>query len=448
MSENRSQPSRAVVSALRGAMLVLALGLAACGPSPKAPQIDDSDYIFPDLARGEVNAREEKALRAAWTDVVTGQPARAESAMAKLLVGSPSLRAAWIVRGFAAIRAKRLSDAETTFAALVKAGPDDAVSLVGLAAVKRLQGHLDEALPLYVKASRLRPRDNALSRRAAEVKLSVAEGAIAQASSLSAEGRKPEAIAMLQKALEVAPELGPVRLELADLLIEAGRRPEALSVLSGGEEGDRAIALRIATLKLEEGDLDGAEALLRRAFKDVGDDPDAAALATKIREKREVLALPEPLRAIGDATRITRADLAGLVVSKVDALRSRKALPNVEVATDLSRTWARPQILRAIELGLMDVYPNHAFQPNGVVRRGELAVVAARVLDLVGVGRGSAAAPRDMSPSHLQYAAALRVMGAGIMQATPAGAFEPWRIVTGAEAKSVVEALARLSAGR
>ena len=96
----------------------------------------------------------------------------------------------------------------------------------------------------------------------------------------------------------------------------------------------------------------------------------------------------------------------------------------------------------------MDVYPNHTFQPSGVVRRGELAVVASRVLDLVGWGRAGATPPRDMSPSHLQYNSVLRVLGAGVMQSTPAGAFEPWRIVSGAEAKSVVDALARLSTQR
>jgi hypothetical protein len=53
-----------------------------------------------------------------------------------------------------------------------------------------------------------------------------------------------------------------------------------------------------------------------------------------------------------------------------------------------------------------------------------------------------------MSPSHLQYAAAVRVIGAGVMQTTPTGAFEPWRIVSGAEAKTVVDALSRLSASR
>jgi tetratricopeptide (TPR) repeat protein len=438
----RSSPVAALVGSL-------ALLIAACGPrAVEAPRVDDSDYIFPDAARGELTARQEKQLRDAWSDVLIGQVARAEQTLNKLISERPDLRQAHIVLGFAALRSNRLDDAETIFKAVSDSDPNDSVALVGLASVKRRKGLVDQALPLYTRAERLRPRDSALARRTSEVKLAVAEGAIAQAAALSAEGRKPQAIAMLQKALEVAPELSPVRLELADLLIDSGQRTEALSLLAAAQDADRSIVLRIANIRFEDGDLDGAEDTLVRGLRDAAEDADAAALLLKIRERRALLALPEPLRAIGEAPRLTRAELAALVIERVGALRSQKPAGAGEVASDLSRTWARSQILRAIELGLMDVYPNHTFQPAGLVRRGELAVVAARVLDLVGWGKSTATPPRDMSPSHLQYNSALRVLAAGVMQSSPAGAFEPWRIVTGAEAKSVVEAVARLAAQR
>lgn len=439
--------TRPLVRAL-GAALLLALCLPACTPRVKTPQVDDSDYVFPEIKRGEMTSRDEKTLRRAWEDVLAGQTARAEQAVGRLAAGRPDLAPARVVLGFAALRANRLKDSDSIFSSVLARDANDVAALVGLASVKRKQGLLDQALPLYVKAERLRPKDTALGRRASEVKLAVAETAIAQAGALSGEGKKAEAIVMLQRAIEVAPELSPVRLELADLLVEAGRRAEALSVLGAAQDADRNIAIRIASIRFEDGDLDGAEMALRRGLKDVAEDAEGAALLARIKDRRASLALPEPLRAIGDAPRITRAELAALVVEKVEALKSRKPVARGELASDLSRTWARSQVLRALDLGLMDVYPNHTFQPSGVVRRGELAVVAARVLDLVGWGRPNGPAPKDMSPSHLQYGSVVRVLGAGVMQNAPSGAFEPWRIVTGAEAKAVVEALARLSSPR
>jgi hypothetical protein len=50
-----------------------------------------------------------------------------------------------------------------------------------------------------------------------------------------------------------------------------------------------------------------------------------------------------------------------------------------------------------------------------------------------------------MSRSHLDFVVVERVLAAGLMGLTPAGAFEPWRPVTGREAIEVVDALARLS---
>jgi tetratricopeptide (TPR) repeat protein len=434
-------------AAALGAALVFALFLPACATRVATPQIDDSDYVFPEIKRGEITPRDEKTLHRAWDDILAGQTARAEQSVNKLASSRPDLAPARVVLGFAALRTNRLKDSEGIFSSVLKAEPNDVAALVGLASVKRKQGLLDQALPLYIRAERLRPKDGALSRRASEVKLAVAEAAIARAGALSAEGKKAEAIVMLQRALEVAPELSPVRLELADLLVESGRRTEALSVLGAAQDSDRNIALRIASIRFEDGDLDGAEMALRRGLKDVAEDTEGAALLARIKDRRASLALPEPLRAIADAPRITRAELAALVVEKVEALRKKPAAKS-EVASDLSRTWARPQVLRALELGLMDVYPNHTFQPSGVVRRGELAVVAARVLDLVGWGKANGAAPKDMSPSHLQYSSVVRVVGAGVMQNAASGAFEPWRIVTGAEAKAVIDALTRLSAQR
>ena len=92
----------------------------------------------------------------------------------------------------------------------------------------------------------------------------------------------------------------------------------------------------------------------------------------------------------------------------------------------------------------MDVYPNHTFQPGAIVRRVDLARAAGRILDRLGWPRAAAPAPVDMPRSHLDYDAVQHVLGAGLMGLTPAGAFEPWRPVSGPEAMEVVDALARL----
>jgi hypothetical protein len=60
------------------------------------------------------------------------------------------------------------------------------------------------------------------------------------------------------------------------------------------------------------------------------------------------------------------------------------------------------------------------------------------------VPRGADPVLKDMSANNLFHEAAARVVAAGLMDTTPAGAFEPWRPVSGPEAVDVIENLVRL----
>jgi hypothetical protein len=101
----------------------------------------------------------------------------------------------------------------------------------------------------------------------------------------------------------------------------------------------------------------------------------------------------------------------------------------------------------------MEVYPNHTFQPHSLVRRGDLAVAASRVLSLIAANNpGLASAWRearhkfpDLPPTHLQHAAASLAVTAGVMTAFPDGSFGLTRPVTGAEAIAAVRKLEELA---
>ena len=90
------------------------------------------------------------------------------------------------------------------------------------------------------------------------------------------------------------------------------------------------------------------------------------------------------------------------------------------------------------------MYSNHTFQPAAIVRRGDLATAVQRVLDLAKTPATNLANPTDMSASNLSRYPAARVVGAGLMDLTEAGAFEAWRPVSGQEAVDVLEGLVRL----
>ena len=124
--------------------------------------------------------------------------------------------------------------------------------------------------------------------------------------------------------------------------------------------------------------------------------------------------MPEEYRRIIDAPRITRADLAALMAVKVRGARAGPPGAG-RVAIDISGSWARDHIVRALALDLMTVYPNHTFQPGAIVRRGDLARAVARMLDLLELaGRPRPPPLRHGARTTSSTTPAARAVGAGL----------------------------------
>jgi S-layer homology domain len=123
------------------------------------------------------------------------------------------------------------------------------------------------------------------------------------------------------------------------------------------------------------------------------------------------------------------------------------------VMTDTRGSWAGPWIQSVSRAGVMDAYPNHTFQPDAIVSRGDLALAVSRALALVAEERPREAAAwkdarvqfSDLNPGHLIYPAASVAVQSGVMTAAAGSAFELTRPITGAEAVAAIRKLEELS---
>lgn len=432
---------RPLAVAILAAAAVLAA--AACAKRVAVPIPEAEDYVFPAPAKGELAPADAKALRAAWTDVLAGDAASAERRLGRLrrpAAPKPSVETAL---GYARLRGGRAEEAAAAFAAVLGRVPSYVPALVGAGSAASRRGDDETALGYYRRAQALAPDDAIVRKRVGSLKLAVTEGRMARAQAAAVANDSATAEAEYRAVLATAPEVAPVRLALADLLAGRGETRAAADVLATDGTGDRAVGLRRAGLLVDLGDFDGAEAVYRGLLsRDAADGAARAGLALA-RDAREAAAMPEEYRRIPSASRVTRADLAALVAARVRSLRGTGP-GEPRVAVDISSSWAREPIATVLALEVMDVYPNHTFQPGGTVRRVDLARCATRVLDRLRWPRAAAPAPADMPRSHLDYDAVERALGAGVMTLSADGSFEPWRPVSGREAIEVVDAVARL----
>jgi tetratricopeptide (TPR) repeat protein len=390
-----------------------------------------------------VNQEESQRLEAAWRAVLAGQTAAAESLYQKLLARRPGLLPAETGRAYARLRAGRVLDATRGFDSVLERRDDDLAALVGAASAAVRRGEPEAALAFYRRAAVAKPDDALVRRRLNEVKLQVTERGVAAARAALAAGERDHALEQYRHALDAAPELGGLRVELANLLVEQGDAAGAIAVLDADPTGDRQVLLRLGELATAHSDpgkaLDAYRRLLARDPKDA----ETLRHAMAAREAVELQQLPEEYRRVFSSPRLTRADLAALVAIKVTAL-ARAGQGEPQVAIDISGSWAREHIIRVLSLGIMEVYPNHTFQPGAIIRRGDLARAVARVLDLLRWPESATPALKDMSRNNLFYDAAARSVGAGLMDLTADGSFEPWRPVSGQDAAAVLTGLVRL----
>jgi tetratricopeptide (TPR) repeat protein len=304
-------------------------------------------------------------------------------------------------------------------------------------------GDVDGALAHYQRALENDPGDARLRKRTASLKLQVTERHMAAAQAAVGAGDEGTAAREYQAALEVAPEVAGMRLALAELMVAGGDTTGAVEVLRADPSHDREVQLRLGQVLLGRGDYEEARGVYREMLARDPGDAEARRGERTSQEALDYQAQPEEYRRIPSSAGATRADLAALLAVKVTAL-SRLPSSEPRLAVDISGSWARDSIAAVLGLGIMDVYPNHTFQPREAVRRVDLARSASRVLVRLGWRGGAGPAPADMRPSHLDHDAVRRVVGAGLMDLGPGGDFEPWRPVSGREAAEVVEALSRL----
>ncbi|HUG53150.1 MAG TPA: tetratricopeptide repeat protein [Vicinamibacteria bacterium] len=427
-------------------MLAAALVVvSACAPAPPLVTVpsEADDYVFPGWTPGELARDEARSLERAWRDVMAGKSAAAEKRLRDLLRKHPGSVPVEAGLGYALLRQGRVPEAARSFASVLARRADYVPALVGAASAALRTGGAEEALTHLRRAAALDSANETVRRRLSEVRLQVTDRRVAAARAAVAAGSTETAVAEYRHALEAAPEMTEARLALADLLVEGGQPAQAAAVLEADPEGGRQVLLRLGEILQGLREYGRALEAYRRVLALDPADEDALRRSREVREATELLQMPEEYRRIPASPTLTRADLAALLMSRVAMLSRLPPRPG-KVAIDISGSWARDQIIRALALGLLDVYPNHTFQPGAAVRRGDLATAVQRVLDLAGHPATTLANPTDMSAQNLARYPAARVVGAGLMDLTESGAFEAWRPVTGREAVDVIEGLVRL----
>jgi tetratricopeptide (TPR) repeat protein len=178
-----------------------------------------------------------------------------------------------------------------------------------------------------------------------------------------------------EAARKVAVSRGDHAAELTAVKELVSRRPD-----------DRQLLERRSELELEIGDPSAGLKIVQNL---AGEHPDDPALAQKLDSAKfrwRLSQLPRDVQEVAAKPDLSRADFAVLLYWLVPDVRNSRPTAG-RIATDVLDNPHQEEIVRVVNLGLMDVDPTlHRFSPGSSIRRGPALRAVLRTLASFGVG--------------------------------------------------------------
>ncbi|BCS33702.1 hypothetical protein TBR22_A29290 [Luteitalea sp. TBR-22] len=451
---------------LRRWLLAATVGLtvaAGCGRPAPPPVVAPGSERFPDYPKPLVPtdlarlAPPAQAHERAWAQLQSGDPKGAERTLRESLKKAPRFYPSQAALGYARLAQAAHADALQWFDRALTANGDYVPALVGRGEALVELGREGEAFDAYQSALAEAPGQPVALRRVEVLRFRAVQSDVASAQAALAGNRLDEARDHYDRALRASPDSGFLHRDLADVELKLGHLDRARTLV------DRALALDASDARAYaiRGEVNAAAAEPVAALADFRKalelDPgltDLTARITEIETGLKEASLPTEFKAIGGSPRVTRGEVAALLAYKVPEILQAAARGTVLI-TDSRKHWAQSSILLAARAGAMEVYPNHTFQPNAGMTRGEFAAAVARVLNLVDARapqlakgwREARLAFADVRPAHTLYVPISRAVASGVMTPLEGQTFGISRPMTGADAVAAVDRLARIVEG-
>lgn len=413
------------------------------------------DFLAPALSPAQARGRAGAATLRGWSALQANATDAAAREFSAALRTDPGFHPALTGQAYLELARARYEAATASFDGALALAPDYVPAMVGRGQALLALDRPIEAAGAFEAAARLDPALDGLSTRAQILRFRGQQAGIERARAAAKAGRVDEARAEYRAALATSPDSAFLHRELAAVERDAGDVDSALEHLRRAADADPADAaslVDIARLLEARGDLMGAVVAYRQAS---GRDPDAVPAATiaQLETRQRDAGLPGEFTAIAGRDQVTRGDLAALIGIRLDALL-RAAARQPVVITDARDHWAASWIDSVTAAGVIDLFENHAYQPQRRVTRADLATIARRIASLADPRPPALTPPRDrlriadVDAGRVDYQAVSFAVRAGLMPLDETRRFQPARAVSGAEAIEVMARLRELTSPR
>lgn len=376
----------------------------------------------------------------AWTNLKQGKGKKAEKIISKLGEESPFY---YVGLGYASLLLNKIPESEMCFKEALKIYPQMALVRLGLAQAYQKTGRDDPAFVEFREVLKIEP-DNLWAKQAYQsLKIRKTKETINQAKAYLDQKETEKSKGAFLKALYYSPQSTEAHLALAEIYRKENNFKNALVHLKSAylSEPKNKKILKIygeTLFKAEDypRSLDIYEKLLDWEPKN----KKIKNQIQTIKNRLGIFELPSQYNSIPASEAISREEIAALLAVKFkDFLEETAVKPPIII--DIATSWASKYILKTTSLAILDVYPNHTFQPKKIVTRAEIAEILFRLINCLkreGFKFIKQIPPEkirisDVSPQNYYYLPILQIVSYDIMGLSANRAFDPDLPISGQE---------------
>jgi tetratricopeptide (TPR) repeat protein len=423
---------------------------ASCTTYHPQPPSFYFEPLAPDVVTN-LSLEDRLLIEDAWNYIQQGYPEKARKLFSQLSPESPFY---YIGLGYTAYLSGDKNTAKEYFQTALKYQPQLYLAYLGLAQIHLEEGDEEAALSELREILKRRPNHSwalteykALRSKKTNENLALARAALSQ-------NNIEKAKKALLESLYYSPDSLEANLMLADIYLKEKNYDQALIHLQTvyqKEPENHEILKKYGELLFLRQNYKKSLEIYQKLQQLRPEDKKIKDTIERLKNRLGIFELPSQFERIPSREALTKEDIAALLGVKFkDYLEKSPGQPPILI--DIATSWAAKFILTTASLGLLDVYPNHTFQPKKVVTRAEFAEIIYRLvkyLEKKGHRFIQQIPPEriqitDVSPDNYYYQPILFVISYDLMALNPDKKFETERPISGIEAIKTLDIIISL----
>jgi len=338
-----------------------------------------------DLPQGvvtEFTLDERIVAEEAWKYLRAENGSKAYRILSRLGTENPAY---YVGLGYAYLLLGEYQSSEENFKTALNYYPEMVLIHLGLAQLYQKTGRENFAFAEYREALKRNPVHSWAKKEYEALKRKKTEEALSEGLDFLAQGNRERSKEAFLRALYYSPDSTKAHLALVEIYKAEEQLQNALVHLkaaSSGETKNPEILKDYAeTLLLTEQYTKSLE-IYQELLEMQPSNQDIQSRVENLKDRLGIFELPNQYHNIPSKEATSREEMAALLAVKFKGIMDEtKTKPPIII--DISTSWASKFILTITSLGVLEVYPNHTFQPQKIITRAEMAETLLRLINLL-----------------------------------------------------------------